>query len=525
MVDILNKLAVDVYQSIFYIRISHKEVAHMLLSIDRKETKPLYKQLIDKIKDLIDQGALQAGESIPSTRSLAKKLGVNRSTVTRAYEELQALGYLSSKQGSYHLVQKRKKEVAYTADRFSAISWEKVSTADAKVIHRIFLRYSPERSQEPPPQLDVINISELDLDPRLYPMTEFRRCISHVLHDCGATSLQYGNHKGYIPLRLQIAKRLRLHGISVSEKEILITNGAQQAIDMIIRMMAGKGNRVAIESPTYAAILPLLKFNGVKALEIPMNDEGIDLDYLEKILAEKNVNFVYTIPNFQNPTGITTTHSHRERLLNICLKHRVPIVEDGFEEDMKYFGKVPLPIKSIDEKNIVIYLGTFSKALFPGLRIGWVTADQECISRLTAIKRFSDLGSSKLVQIVMTEFLKRGYYDQQLRRMHRAFRRRMQVALQTMEENFPPTVRWTRPAGGYTIWVKLRRQWEDEQLHRHLAKFGVIVSPGSYYFPDRKRSAYFRLSIAKRNEEEIREGIFRLGKALHALEKGGPHVT
>lgn len=492
----------------------------MFVNIDRKESQPLYRQLIDGIINLIDQGTLEAGESLPSTRTLAKILRVNRSTVTRAYEELQALGFLTSKQGSYHRVLKRKKEVAYAADRVSAISWEKASTADAKAIHRIFLRYSPERSKHPPSRKDMLNISELDLDPRLYPMTEFRRCVHHVLHDFGADSLQYGDHKGHPSLRRQIAKRLRLHGIAVSENEILITNGAQQAIDMIIRMMAGKGKMVAVESPTYAAILPLLKFNGANTLEIPMTEEGMDLDFLEKALEEEKVNFVYTIPNFQNPTGITTSHLHRERLLNLCLKYKVPIVEDGFEEDMKYFGKVPLPIKSIDEKNIVIYLGTFSKALFPGLRIGWVTADRECISRLTAIKRFSDLGSSKLVQIVLCEFLKRGYYDRQLKRMHRAFRKRMQVALQTMDAAFPQTVQWTRPTGGYTIWVKLRHQWDEEQLYDHLAGFGVIVSPGSYYFPDRTRSEYFRVSIAKRNEEEIKEGITRLGKALHALEKG-----
>ncbi|UCE42005.1 MAG: PLP-dependent aminotransferase family protein [Candidatus Aminicenantes bacterium] len=497
----------------------------MFLNIDRKDSKPLYQQLIDETIKLIDQGALEVGESIPSTRSLANKLGVNRSTVIRAYEELQALGYLSSKQGSYHRVQRRKKEVEYTADRSSVISWEKACSADTKAIHQIFLRYSPERLKNDLSREDAINISELDLDPRLYPMTEFRRCINQVLHDSGASSLQYGDHKGHIPLRRQIAKRLRLHGISVSEKEILITSGAQQAMDLVIRMMGRNGKRVAIESPTYAAILPLLKFNRVKTREIPMNAEGMDLDFLEKVLAEEPVSFVYTIPNFQNPTGITTSHRHRERLLNICLKHRVPIVEDGFEEDMKYFGKVPLPIKSIDEKNIVIYLGTFSKALFPGLRIGWVTADLECISRLTAIKRFSDLGSSKLVQIVMTEFLKRGYYDRQLKRMHRAFRKRMQMALQTMDVCFPPTIQWTRPAGGYTIWVKLLRQWDEERLQTHLVKFGVIVSPGSYYFPDRKRSAYFRLSIAKQNEEEIKEGISRLGKALYAMDKGNSHVA
>lgn len=492
----------------------------MFLNIDRKNTKPLYQQLIDQTKTLVDQGFLEPGEFVPSTRNLAKKLGINRSTVIRAYEELQALGYLSSRQGSYHRVQHRKKEVEYTEGRPSAISWEKACSSYANAIHRIFLQYHPERSKRfPSSPEDVINISELDLDSRLYPMTEFRQCINHVLHDMGAVSLEYGHHQGHIPLRRQIAKRLRLHGISVSEREILITNGAQQALDMIIRMLGGDGKRIAIESPTYAAILPLLKFNGVQTREIPMHAEGMDLKFLEKVLAKERISFVYTIPNFQNPTGITTSHAHRERLLNICLRHRVPIVEDGFEEDMKYFGKVPLPIKSIDEKNCVIYLGTFSKALFPGLRIGWITADRECISRLTAIKRFSDLGSSKLIQIVMAEFLNRGYYDRQLKRMHRAFRKRLQVALQTLDACFPPSVRWTRPAGGYTIWVKLRKRWDADQLQNHLGRFGVIVSPGSYYFPDTKQSEYFRLSIAKRNEQEIKEGISRLGRALHAMDK------
>ena len=491
----------------------------MFLRIDRSQPKPLFKQIIDEIKNLIDQGTLEISHPLPSSRSLAKRLGVNRSTVTRAYEELQAIGYLSSRQGSYHRVQRRSREVEYNPDRQSFISWEKASSPNARKIHEIFLRYSPEKQPSASPGQDLINISELDLDPRLFPMEEFRRCVNQVLFSSGSNSLQYGDHRGYISLRQEIAKRLRLHGISVSEKEILITNGAQQAIDLVIRMLAKEGKKVAIETPTYAAILPLLKFNGVDLLEIPMKNSGMDLNTLEEALSRERVSFVYTIPNFQNPTGITTPHQHRERFLNICLRYRVPIVEDGFEEDMKYFGKVALPIKSIDEKNLVIYIGTFSKALFPGLRIGWVTADKECISRLTAIKRFSDLGSGKFVQAVLYEFLKRGYYDRQLKRMHQAFRKRLQVALKTMDDVFPHTVSWTRPTGGYTIWVKLPRTWDEAELHSHLGRYGVVVSPGSYYFPFKKSCEYFRLSIAKRNEEEITEAITRLGKALHSLDK------
>ena len=489
----------------------------MLLKIDRRQPKPLFQQISDEVKSLVDQGTLDIGQALPSTRSLAKKLGVNRFTVTRAYEELQAIGYLSSKQGSYFRVEKRRREVEYNPDSLSLIPWEKASTSNAQKIHDVFLRYSPEKLPAVPASQDVINISELDLDPRLYPMEDFRRCVQHVLSSSGGDSLLYGDHRGYLPLRQQIAKRLRLHGISVSEREILVTNGAQQGLDLVIRMMAKPGEKVVIEAPTYAAILPLFIFNGVNLLEVPMKKDGMDLNFLEKALAREKVSFVYTIPNFQNPTGITTNHQHRERLLSICQERRIPIVEDGFEEDMKYFGKVALPIKSIDEKNIVIYLGTFSKALFPGLRIGWVTADKECISRLTGIKRFSDLGTGKFVQIVLAEFLKRGYYDKQLKRMHRAFRKRMQVALKIMVAVFPRTVSWTRPAGGYTMWVRYPKKMDESRLYSYLARYGVIVSPGSYYFPDMEKCEYFRLSIAKKNEEEIAEGIRRLGKALSDL--------
>ncbi|MDH4257837.1 MAG: PLP-dependent aminotransferase family protein, partial [Candidatus Aminicenantes bacterium] len=327
-------------------------------------------------------------------------------------------------------------------------------------------------------------------------------------------------HKGYPPLRQLIARRLRLHGISVSSEEILITNGAQQAIDLLIRVLSGPGEKIAVESPTYANVIPILQFSGAKILGIPMRKDGMDLNFLESVLNRERVSFVYTIPNFQNPTGITTSHPHREKLLNVCLRHKVPIVEDGFEEDMKYFGKVPLPIKSIDEKNIVIYLGTFSKALFPGLRIGWITADKGCISRATALKRFSDLTSGNLSQIILHEFLNRGYYDLHLKRLHRVFRKRMQVALQTMENCFPDAVTWTRPSGGYTIWVKMPLKLDEHQLHGFMARYGVVVSPGRYYFPNRLSSEYIRISIARIDEKEIREGISRLGEALRELSKG-----
>jgi DNA-binding transcriptional MocR family regulator len=489
----------------------------VIINIDRNSQHPIYQQIIDVIKRLIQEGALEKGQTLPSSRKLAQTLGVNRSTVNRAYEELQALGFLSSRPGSYHKVQERRKEAEYSPDRKSQISWNDKMTKPACRIHETLLRYSPEQSRTNRKCDDVINISRLDLDPRLFPMKAFRECTNKVLFEDGAEALLYGNYLGYVPLRRLIAQRLRLHGISVTEEEILITNGAQQGLDLCLRIFSSQGTQVAIETPTYANLLPILRFTNAEVIGVPMKKDGMDLAVLEDVANRTEVSFVYTIPNFQNPTGITTSHEHRERLYTICLEHKIPIVEDGFEEDMKYFGKVALPIKSIDATNIVIYLGTFSKALFPGLRIGWIAADRDCISRLAAVKRFSDLTTSLFLQMIMCEFLKRGHYDRQLRKLHRIFRRRMQMALSAMEEYFPSKVFWTRPVGGYTIWVRMPKKISENHLQELMIHQGVVVSPGGYYFPEKKASEYFRISISCLDEHEIREGIRRSGKALRIL--------
>jgi DNA-binding transcriptional MocR family regulator len=489
----------------------------MIIPVDRNLSLPLYKQIVDRIKGLIDQGVVAPASRLPSSRRLAQKLGVNRTTVYQAYEELQAQGYLQSRPGSYNIVQKRIPEAPYNPQAGSSIRWSQVSSGLARRLYETFSRYSPEKPARPVTKTKPIDLASLDPDERLHPVKDFRKCVDVTLEKRGAETLKYGAHQGYFPLREYLAQRLRLHGVSTSAEEILITNGAQQAIDLVSRMLSVPGRTVVIEAPTYANLLPLLRFNGAVVQTVPMREDGMDLEFLDRILAAKKVSFVYTMPNFQNPTGITTTHEHRERLLALCSRARVPIVEDGFEEDMKYYGKVDLPVKSIDHQNLVIYIGTFSKALFPGLRVGWITADAECIRRLLAVKRFSDLGSGSFVQAVLHTFCQFGYYEIHLRRLHRIYRKRMDAALRAMEECMPSGIRWTRPLGGYTIWVRIPKRLSEEEFRRAVYPFGVLASPGTYYFPRQRRSEFMRLSIASLNEEEIREGISRLGSALKTL--------
>jgi DNA-binding transcriptional MocR family regulator len=312
---------------------------------------------------------------------------------------------------------------------------------------------------------------------------------------------------------------LRVHGVSVTADEVLITNGSQHALDLVIRLLAKQGSTVIVEAPTYANMLPLLELHNVRAVGLPMTDEGMDLCALESSLQADRPGFVYTMPNFQNPTGTTTSQEHREQLLTLCERYSVPIVEDGFEEEMKYFGKVALPIKSMDHKKIVIYLGTFSKVLMPGVRIGWVAASPECIGRLMVMKRFSDISSNSLSQAAVHEFCQQGLYEIHIRRMHRVYRKRMQTMLDSLSQYMPKEhVCWTKPNGGYLCWVRLgNNNVEKAAVYEALNTHGVIVSRGDFYFANPVPEPCFRLSIAALDEDEIIEGTRRLGAALSSV--------
>ncbi len=251
-----------------------------------------------------------------------------------------------------------------------------------------------------------------------------------------------------------------------------------------------------------------------------MKKNGLDLDHLQRILETQKPAFLYTMPNFHNPTGITTDQVHREKLLSLCEAHRLPIIEDAFEEEMKYFGKVPLPIKSMDRLHLVIYVGTFSKVLFPGIRIGWIAAEKEAIERLVSIKKFSDLSTSSLMQAALYEFCQQGCYSRHVKRMHREYRKRMHTAIMALREHLSgfKKVFWNEPVGGYLIWLHFRDAKLDEAgLKQVFLRNGVIMAPGSYFFSGSFSHPHFRISISTLNEKEIKEGISRLGKAISLI--------
>ncbi len=487
----------------------------ILPHLDRRSGIPIWRQIVEQIRTLVDDGTLAVDAALPSTRALAERLGVNRSTVCRAYDELWALGYADSRAGSYTRVRARPRLVAEPLRAGSgAIDWERLTSEAAAALleHDVDFDHRDEAD-------GFVNLSRLDMDPRLFPRDELRRCLNRVLARDGDRLLRYGDRRGEPSLRTAIAERARTHGMAVSPEQVLITNGSQQAIDLVLRLLAPPGSPVALEAPTYSAVIPLVAGHGLEALAVPMGDGGLDLDHLECLLARERPRLLYTIPNFHNPTGITTSQSHRERLLELCGRHGLPLVEDGFEEEMKYLGGVTLPIKSMDASQVVIYLGTFSKVLFPGVRVGWVIADPECIRRLTAVKRFSDLSSSGVLQAAMAELCRQGHYDAHVRRMHKVFRRRMEVAQHALRRHLPADlVSWTEPAGGYLVWISLRAGTVDpSRLDALCERHRVAVAPGRHFFPGPAPRPSFRISISMLDEPAIEDGIARLGRAIGDL--------
>jgi DNA-binding transcriptional MocR family regulator len=488
----------------------------ILLNIDPRGPAPVYEQVYRQIIRLIESGGLKAGSRLPATRTLAASLGLNRATVYRAYQELWACGYLESRPGSYSVVRERAgTATAENRDPSRAFSWRTLSTPRSRRLHEDYLRFKGAVPAAAPK--GALYMTELSADRDLSPVADLRKCVREVLLRKGSEILAYGQPAGYPPLRETIARHMQVHGVSVAPEEILVTDGAQHATELLLKLMTVPGTRVAVESPTYAIAVPLFRFFGVEPAAIPMTDDGLDLTGLEKCLVRRRPAFLYTMPNFQNPTGITTSHAHRENLLSLCERHGVAIVEDGFEEEMKYFGKSVPPVKSMDRSGRVVYLGTFSKVVFPGLRIGWIAARRDCIERLTAIKRFCTLSSSNLGQAAVDRFCRLGYYEQHIRRIHAAYRKRMQTAIRAIRTHFPREgVRWTEPAGGYTLWVHLPETRRSEPSFMEvLAKHGVFVSPGSLFFFTRPPGGiYFRLSICNLKEPQIEEGIIRVGRAL-----------
>jgi 2-aminoadipate transaminase len=359
----------------------------------------------------------------------------------------------------------------------------------------------------------------------VFPVQRFQEACQKVLATNAGPALQYGATEGYEPLREMIARHMARYAILATVENVLVTSGSQQALDLIGKLLINSGDRVLVEAPTYLGALQAFNGYGAQYLSVPIDDDGLRTELLEASL-RLGPKFMYILPNFQNPAGVTLSQERRHQLIGLADKYGIPIVEDDPYGQLRYEGEHLAPLVVLDRENLrrdngfsignVIYLSTFSKTLAPGLRLGWIVAPPKIISKLVQLKQAADLHTSTFAQCVAFEVARGGFLDQHVKLIRGVYRERRDVMLQALKEFFPPEVTWTRPQGGLFLWVTLPEGMDSQSLFQSALAENVAFVPGdSFYAGNGPESCrHLRLNFSYPNPEQIREGIRRLAVAV-----------
>ncbi len=352
--------------------------------------------------------------------------------------------------------------------------------------------------------------------PELFPVKEMQVVMQQVLERDGRVALQYSSTEGFKPLREVIAKqRMAPSGVTVTADDIAVTTGSQQGIEFSAKIFVNEGDVVICESPSYLGAINAFRAYQPKFVEIPMDDHGMIIEELEKALkAYPNAKMVYTIPDFQNPTGITMPDDRRKRVAELAAEYKIPVIEDNPYGDLIFEGTRHASIKSYDKEGWVIYLGTFSKTFCPGLRLGWICASPEILEKYIVVKQGADLQCSTLDQRATALFMETYDLNKHIENIKEIYGKRRTLMLESMDKYFPAGVKHTNPYGGLFTWVELKEGLDAAEILKEALKENVAYVPGGSFFPNGGHPNFFRLNYSCMSDEKIVEGIKRLGAVL-----------
>jgi 2-aminoadipate transaminase len=456
---------------------------------------PLYKQVADSIMALIERGVLQGGERLPATRELAGQLGLNRTTISAAYGVLEELGLIEGHVGRGSFV-----TVRDSAEPVLATDWEAILPPLeplAPVNHKAEISFANSRPAEDE-----------------FPLAEFRRLSKQVIDSADAAEiLQLGSPHGYGPLRRYLLEEAAAAGIARACDDIIVTNGCQQALDLLARLFASAGTSVALEDPVYHGQVRVFSRAGANILSISLDEAGIDTDALEEVVSQQRPRMLIVTPSFQNPTGTTLPLERRRRIVKLAQRFGLVLVENDIYSELRYEGK-PLPtLKELDQTGSTILLRSYSKVSFPGLRVGWVIAPRAVIARLADIKQISDLHSDQLAQAVLLRFAESGGLSHHLERTRRAGAERLSAVLRACARCLPAGTKFTRPEGGMSLWIELPAPLTAGGLLSRVQECGVNFLPGRCFSARRPHLRGLRISFGGLPPEQITRGIGILGEA------------
>lgn len=448
------------------------------LNIDWKPSRgsksTITEQIVDYMCEQVASGNWPIGSRLPSQRALAEWFGVNRSTVIEAIAELSDYGIVEGKRGAGTRIVSNTWSLMLTGDPdwadYVDSGFFEANNATIQAINRY--EFEP----------GITRIGTGELDPRLFPRAMWKQVLGSAAAEID--SLGYPPPAGMPQLRESIARHMRSTGIDCTPEQILVTSGALQAIQLISVSLLPADTTVYAEAPSYIKSLQVFQSAGMHVSGVPMDGEGVDVRRLRSMLAQHQGAghaVLYTIPTNHNPTGITMSAARRHELIELSMANRLPIIEDCAYRDLYFEGERPPALKALDETGMVITLGSASKALAPGLRIGWIVAAEPIVQRLADVKMQMDYGASVLSQWVLARFLDNGMYDRYVADLNAELRRRRDLAVRTLQRELGDCAHWNVPRGGFYIWLTFDRPVRMGRLFQLAVERGVLLNPGDIY--------------------------------------------
>ncbi|HEM61104.1 MAG TPA: PLP-dependent aminotransferase family protein [Chloroflexi bacterium] len=374
-------------------------------------------------------------------------------------------------------------------------------------------------------QPDVISFAGGMPAPELFPIQRIEEACVKVLREQGAKALQYNITEGYIPLREFIVEKMGRYGIVANVDNVLITTGSQQALDLVAKVLLDPGDVIIVEAPTFVGALQSFRAYQASYASVPLDDDGMMVDLLAQKIVETHPKFMYVLPNFHNPGGVTLSEERREQVVSLAHQYGVPILEDDPYGELRFEGEYLEPLVVISArqnggdpagyfKGDVVYMSTFSKTVAPGLRLGWVVAPAEVVEKLVQAKQGADLHTSSLDQMMVYEVVRDGFLEEHVKEIREMYRLRRDAMLAAMDQHFPKGTGWTRPQGGLFLWVTLPEGVDCLELIEAAVEQRVAFVPGTAFYADGRGRDSLRLTFATCPTDMIDEGIKRLGKAI-----------
>ncbi len=357
-------------------------------------------------------------------------------------------------------------------------------------------------------------------NPKSFPVKAMKKCIDDIFENDIAQALQYGTTEGLPSLRAEIANRMRrIKNIDCTKDNILITHGSQQGLSLISHALIDPGDTIIVGAPTYLGAIQSFRAYEAKCESIPLEMDGFNIERLIRNIKRLKRNgihpkFIYTVPTYQNPSGITMSVNKRKNLLDVASAYDMLIVEDDPYGELTFDGEAPPSIKTFDTKGRVIYLGTFSKILAPGFRLAWIIASDRLLNKFCLVKQSMDLCSNSFGQYVAFKYINGGYLDEQLKKTIELYSEKQKIMLNAINEHFPDDVKWTIPKGGMFLWVTLPAGMNARSMFKRAISNQVAYVVGDAFFSDGAQKETFRLNFSYSTNENIEEGIKRLGKVI-----------